>query len=108
MGAVGLWAFGFGLWALGVGVPAAAQGLSREEALAAVYGGANIRAEQLFLTPAQVEQVAARAGPTRRRLSSPGISPPRAGRSSAAPTWTRTPSGPRGKACSSHSTHKAA
>ena len=54
-------AFGLGLWALGLGL-AAAQGLSREEALAAVYGGADIRAEQLFLTPAQVTQVATRAG----------------------------------------------
>ena len=54
-------AFGIGLWALSLGF-AAAQGLSREEALAAVYAGADIRAEQLFLTPAQVKQVATRAG----------------------------------------------
>lgn len=39
-----------------------AQALSREEALAAVYPGAQIRAEQLFLTPAQQKQAAARAG----------------------------------------------
>ena len=39
-----------------------AQGLSREEALAGVYPGAEIRAEQLFLTAAQLKQVAARAG----------------------------------------------
>ena len=39
-----------------------AQGLSREEALAGVYRGADIRAEQLFLTPAQLKQVGARAG----------------------------------------------
>lgn len=57
-----LWALGLGLWASGVGVSLAAQGLSREEALAAVYDGADIRAEQLFLTPAQLEQVATRAG----------------------------------------------
>lgn len=56
-----LWALGFGLWALGLGL-SAAQGLSREDALAAVYRGADIRAEQLFLTPTQLKQVAARAG----------------------------------------------
>lgn len=39
-----------------------AQASSREEALAAVYPGAQIRAEQLFLTPAQQQQAAARAG----------------------------------------------
>lgn len=39
-----------------------AQGVSREEALAGVYPGAQIRAEQLFLTPAQLKQAAARAG----------------------------------------------
>ena len=58
---VRLSAFGLGLWALGLGL-CAAQGLSREEALAAAYGGADIRAEQLFLTPAQLKQVATRAG----------------------------------------------
>ncbi len=58
---VRLSACGLGLWALGIGL-AAAQGLSREEALAAVYGGAEIRAEQLFLTPAQLKQVATLAG----------------------------------------------
>ena len=58
----GFWALGFGLWAWGLGHSLAAQGISREEALAAVYPGANIRAEQLFLTSAQVKQVAARAG----------------------------------------------
>lgn len=36
---------------------ALAQGISREEALAAVYPGAAIRAEQVFLTPAQQKQV---------------------------------------------------
>lgn len=40
---------------------ASAQGLSRGEALAAVYPGADIRAEQVFLTAAQTKQVAARA-----------------------------------------------
>ncbi len=39
-----------------------AQGLSREEALAAVYPGAEIRAEQVFLTPPQMKQVAVLAG----------------------------------------------
>ena len=58
----GLWAVGLGLWVLGFGSLLAAQGLSREEALAAVYSGADIRAEQLFLTPAQLKQVATRAG----------------------------------------------
>jgi len=58
---VRLLAVGVGLWALSLGL-SAAQGLSREEALAAVYGGADVRAERLFLTPAQVKQVAMRAG----------------------------------------------
>ncbi len=57
-----LWALGFGLWALGFGISVAAQGLSREEALAATYADADIRAEQVFLTPAQLKQVAIRAG----------------------------------------------
>ena len=39
-----------------------AQGLTREEALASVYPGAAIRAEQLFLTPAQLKQVETAAG----------------------------------------------
>ena len=47
------------------GMSATAQGLSREEALAQVYPGAEIRAEQVFLTPAQMEQVAKRAGADR-------------------------------------------
>ena len=51
----------FGLWASGLG-PLAAQGLSREEALAAVYGNAQVTAERVFLTPEQVQQVAAQAG----------------------------------------------
>ncbi|MBN4047976.1 FMN-binding protein [bacterium AH-315-O15] len=51
-----------GIWILVHGLYPSAQGLSREEALAAVYGGAQIRAEQLFLTPAQLKQVATRAG----------------------------------------------
>ena len=37
-------------------VPAFAQ-ISRDEALAAVYPGATVRAEQLFLTPSQQKQV---------------------------------------------------
>ena len=47
-----------GLFAAGAG----AQGITREEALAGVYPGAQIRAEQVFLTAAQVKQVAAAAG----------------------------------------------
>lgn len=47
---------------------AAAQGLSREEALAGVYAGAQIRAEQVFLTDAQMKQAAAVA---RTEISSP-------------------------------------
>jgi hypothetical protein len=39
-----------------------AQGLTREEALAAVYVGAQIRAEQIFLTSAQQKRAQARAG----------------------------------------------
>lgn len=53
---------GVGLWALGVGSSVAAQGISREEALAASYPGAQVRAEQVFLTTAQQQQVQARAG----------------------------------------------
>lgn len=44
-----------GIWALGFGV-ASAQ-ITREEALEAVYPGATIRAEQVFLTPGQQKQV---------------------------------------------------
>ena len=51
-----------GVWVLGFGICVAAQGLSREEALAATYADADIRAEQLFLTPAQLKQVVIRAG----------------------------------------------
>jgi hypothetical protein len=40
----------------------AADGLSREEALAAVYPGATIRAEQVFLTAEQQKAAASRAG----------------------------------------------
>ena len=58
-----MWPVLFGIWGLGFGIfTAAAQGLSREEALAQVYPGAEIRAERVFLTPAQVSQVARRAG----------------------------------------------
>jgi electron transport complex protein RnfG len=41
---------------------ATAQGLTREEALAAIYPGAAIRAEQVFLTPSQQKEVLTRAG----------------------------------------------
>lgn len=51
-----------GIWVLGFGLCSAAQGLSREEALAEVYPGADIRAERLFLTPAQLKQVVILAG----------------------------------------------
>ena len=47
---------------------AAAQGISREEALAGVYPGAQIRAERLFLTDAQMKQVSASA---RAEIGSP-------------------------------------
>ncbi|HEY6360262.1 MAG TPA: hypothetical protein VIX63_04120 [Vicinamibacterales bacterium] len=43
------------------GVSITAQGLTRDEALAAVYPGAQIRAEQVFLTPSQQKQVLTRA-----------------------------------------------
>jgi hypothetical protein len=59
---IGIWVLGVGTWDAGFGISAAAQGLSRDEALAQVYPGAEIRAEQVFLTPAQVAQVAKRAG----------------------------------------------
>lgn len=49
-------ALGLGVWALGPGMAVHAQ-MTREEALAAVYPGASIRAEQVFLTPAQQKQV---------------------------------------------------
>lgn len=39
-----------------------AQGLTRDEALAAVYPQAQIRAEQVFLTAAQLKQVATASG----------------------------------------------
>jgi hypothetical protein len=57
-----MWVVLSGLLVLAAGMSATAQGLSREEALAQVYPGAEIRAEQVFLTPAQMEQVAKRAG----------------------------------------------
>ena len=55
------------LWALGVGLSMTAatlqaQGITRDEALAAVYPGAQIRPEQVFLTPAQMKRVSAAAG----------------------------------------------
>jgi Na+-translocating ferredoxin:NAD+ oxidoreductase subunit G len=54
------WLALLGVWALGLGISGLAQ-VTREEALAHVYPGADIRAEQIFLTPAQVTQVAKRA-----------------------------------------------
>jgi len=57
-----MWLVAFGIWGLGFGIFAGAQGPTREEALAQVYPGAEIRAEQIFLTPAQVTEVAKRAG----------------------------------------------
>ena len=44
------------------GAAVTAQGITREEALAAVYQGADVRAEQVFLTPVQVKQAGERAG----------------------------------------------
>ena len=44
-----------GIWGSGFGVSVRAQ-ITREEALAAVYPGASIRAERVFLTPAQQKQ----------------------------------------------------
>ena len=40
---------------------AAAQGLTRDEALAAVFPGAMVRGEQVFLTPSQQKQILMRA-----------------------------------------------
>jgi hypothetical protein len=56
------WVVLLGIWGLGFGLHGAAQGITREEALSHVYPGADIRAEQIFLTPGQVTQVAKRAG----------------------------------------------
>ena len=53
-------ALGFGIWVLGFGSSALAQ-ISREEALAAAYPGASVRAEQVFLTPAQQKAVLSRS-----------------------------------------------
>lgn len=58
----GIWTLSLGVWVCGLGHSSSAQDISREEALAAVYPGASIRAEQLFLTPAQLKQISARAG----------------------------------------------
>ena len=62
--AAGFWTlvWGVGILVWGFGICAQAQGLSREEMLAGVYPGAEIRAEQVFLTPAQLKQVATLAG----------------------------------------------
>jgi electron transport complex protein RnfG len=43
-------------------VGAYAQGISREEAIAAVFPGATVTAERVFLTPAQQKDVLVRAG----------------------------------------------
>ena len=51
---------GFGIWVLGFGMCFAQ--ISREEALAAAYPGAQLRAEQLFLTADQQRIVRDRAG----------------------------------------------
>jgi hypothetical protein len=51
---------GFGIWVLGFGICFAQ--ISREEALAAAYPGAQLRAEQLFLTADQQRAVRDRAG----------------------------------------------
>jgi hypothetical protein len=58
---------GRALRALGVGLCLTtgtlhAQGITREEALADVYPGAQIRSEQVFLTAAQVKRITAMAG----------------------------------------------
>lgn len=50
---------GFGIWALGFGICLPAQGITRDEALAASYPGAQIRAERLFLTAEQQRMVQA-------------------------------------------------
>jgi hypothetical protein len=50
------------IWVVGLGMSSLAQGLKREEALAHVYPGADIRAERVFLTRPQVTEVAKRAG----------------------------------------------
>lgn len=65
--AVRRWAAGLA-FCLACTSAAAAQGISREEALAGVYPGARIRAEQLFLTDAQMKQAAAVA---RSEVASP-------------------------------------
>jgi hypothetical protein len=55
-------------FSIAVTAVAAAQGISRDEALAAVYPGARIRAEQLFLTDTQMKQAASVA---RSEVASP-------------------------------------
>ena len=49
-------------WLLAATAAVAAEGITRDEALALAFPGAAIRAEQLFLTPAQQKAAAARAG----------------------------------------------
>lgn len=51
-----------GIWWLAVGSCLAAQGISRDEALAAVFPAAQIRQEQVFLTAAQQAQARTRSG----------------------------------------------
>jgi len=60
---------GAALIAVLLGAVAAGQTISREEALAAAFPGASIRAEQVFLTPAQQRRAADLAGvPVERAL----------------------------------------
>ena len=54
------WVAGLAL-SVALGSATAAQGISREEALAGVYPGAQIRAEQVFLTDAQIKQASTAA-----------------------------------------------
>jgi electron transport complex protein RnfG len=54
-------AIGCAIWTMGLSLTAA-QGFTRQEALAAVYRDAEIRAERLFLTSAQLTEVAVRSG----------------------------------------------
>jgi hypothetical protein len=56
------WFVLLGFWGSVFGIFLEAQGISREEALAQVYPGADVRAEQIFLTPAQMAAVTSRAG----------------------------------------------
>jgi electron transport complex protein RnfG len=55
-------AFALGICLAALGNTVAAQGISRDEALAAAYPGATIRAEQVYLTAAQLKSIGERAG----------------------------------------------